>query len=161
MKKQRKLNLYVTTEICFFIALVLFLTSMAGVAADDDAGSEPDVRITMLEVYELSPLFYDIEYWIHNYENYDVTVEIENTLLFPNGAEHNVMMGPYVIQENEDFGMSILCMYQSHLTGTYTWVVTVKDTAGVVLDEKSVSWEREEGWIKDTRAHLIKVENPE
>jgi hypothetical protein len=141
MNHGRKLKLYAIGEVSFLITLALFSTSVAG--------SEPNVRITVLEVYEFPPFFYDIDLWIHNYEDYDVTVEeVEHTLIYPNGAEHKVMMGPYVIQANEDFGMSILCMYPSHLCGTYTWVVTLRDASGVVLDEKSVSWEREEAWEK-------------
>jgi len=144
MKKRRNVQLFTLGSVSLLLTLALFSASMAGATVGNQAEPEPDVRITALVVYEFPPFFYEIHCGIHNYEDYDVAVVYDNTLIYPNGTEHKVAMGPNVVPANADGGISIFCMYPPRLCGTYTWVVTLRDAAGVVLDEKSVSWERDE-----------------
>jgi hypothetical protein len=139
MKHGLKRKIGVLSEASILLFLAFFSVSVATAAPPE----LPNVQITSLEAYELSPRFYDIDFTIHNYETYNVTVEINHTLVYPNGNNHSFLMGPWVVEPDETAGANIFCLYPTRLCGIYTWVVTLKDTSGNILDEDSVSWFRE------------------
>jgi len=140
MKSGKKNKIYTIGIMSFFITLAVFSSSPI-------VASNIDVQITTLEVYEFPPNFYDINVIVHNYEDYDIVVqEIEHTYIYPNGTNHTVTMGPWSVEANSDYGVAILCMYPPRIKGTYTWIVTLRDASGTILDEQSISWERSSIW---------------
>lgn len=103
------------------------------------------MKITELNVTEFPPggMFdYEIHFEIQNFENYNVTVQMEHTLILPNGRTHK-WSEKQLIPGNMSLGAFILYKYNTNLYGKYTYVLTVKDTFGVMLDQKSISWIRE------------------
>ena len=137
-------KLYAICGISLLVTLALFPTSV--VANDESERYHISfVEILELAVYDLPPLCYCVNWWIRNYNDFNITVDIEQILITPNRGDtfHGLRL---FIPANEDVGMSALCMY-SHLLlyGNYTWVLTVRSTSGTLLDQESFTWEREFG----------------
>ena len=105
------------------------------------------IQIIELTVIELPPggyLDYTIYWAVQNFRNHNVTVQSEHTLVLPDESS-NTLSGIWVIPGDMTFAAFFDCVYETDLYGEYTYVLTVKNTFGVILDTKSVSWEREEG----------------
>ena len=105
----------------------------------------PRVEITQLDVFLWPPggLFdYSIHWEVHNFEEENVTVEFEYTLILPNGSSTNAS-DIWNLPANSSFACFMDCRYKTDLYGNYTYGLTIKDLVGIVLDSKSVSWVRE------------------
>lgn len=105
----------------------------------------PTVKIIALTTIVLPPggyLDYTIYWRVQNFRNHNVTAQLDHTLILPDETS-NTSSGIWTIPENMAFGAYFDCVYETDLYGEYTYVLTVKNSFGTILDTKSVSWERE------------------
>ena len=152
MNHKLKTKIFTIGQVSLFITLILLSTSLAGAKKDfeyfeayDPIISHNGVKITLLQVTEISTDLYDIDLVVHNFYNYDVTVEeVLHTYIYPDGGGNSFTMGPWLIEAHSYIGVTILNQYPTGLYGTYTWITTLKDASGAIIDEKSISWERTE-----------------
>ncbi len=143
----RKNNLLII--IAIVLTLILSSVSISSKVINLDKYSpeslSPNIQILIFEVIVFPPggyADYEIRQEVHNFEDYNVTVEFEGALIFPDGSSNN-WSDIWELPANMTFGAFILCAYTNDLYGNYTRILTVKDLSGVILDSKNVSWVRE------------------
>jgi hypothetical protein len=142
MNHKCNLKIYAICGVSLLTTIAIFSISVAAIENEPEQYHQ-GVEILSLEVYEFPPLFYDIDWWIYNYNDYDVTVEIEQSVMYPNGGSTTLFLTETILA-NDGLGIGFLYMYPSPLLyGTYTCVLTIRDTHGEILDQDSVSWIRE------------------
>ena len=144
---KNKLKFYAIGVVIVFLTLVMVPTSAVGHIGSDGEPSLTNrlarVYIASLTVYEFEDPFFEIETLIANAEKYPVFFRLNCTLIFPNGNVEQPFWYEGTIGRFGMIGFNIFCMYTDNQFGTYTWVETIRDSNGNVLDQEKVSWVRE------------------
>ena len=100
----------------------------------------PLVRITDLGVSCVSDDIYEIDWELTNFGNTMVVIRVEHVTIYPNGtnstSSYNCTIPAHA------FVPGLIRSYYPNQYGTYTFVLTIKNIHGKVLDAESISWER-------------------
>jgi len=68
--------------------------------------------------------------------------KITHILIYPNGEKEQQSWYEGILESGQYMDSFIFCAYITDQFGKYTWVATVTDENGPLLDQKSATWER-------------------
>ena len=138
----------------FYVLCVIFLITSLALASNSHAkDTDPlsnhaqllhRVWIEELAFFDLGDPYFDIYAKFTNNESYNIPVTIVHNLIYPDGTveQHHWYQG--ILYAGQFIDCIIFCVYITNQYGEYTWEVTVtEDINGALLDQRSITWERE------------------
>jgi len=144
MIRRRKLKLYAVAEVAVLITLAIASTTVAGQNNPPPNAFQLKERILIdvLEIYLFEDPFFEAGTRVRNHVSYPMYFKITHILMYPNGEEEQQSWYEGILEGGQFMDSFIFCMYITDQFGKYTWVATVTDENGALLDQKSVTWER-------------------
>jgi len=143
MNHRKKIKLYAIGTMSIFFSLTFFST-FAAANQTSNVFTPPRVRIPWSDV-SADSFFYEINYVVQNYENYEVFVDIDNVMIHPDGSIMEMYWEKLPLQAHGILAPNIFGAY--HNTdpyGKYSWVITLKDhNSGAILDTVYLIWYRQ------------------
>ena len=158
MKKHMTRKWYAVCGACLFLALTVCSVSAeqisdSSVIRSDQAFRENDhggpwvcsrsVRVDLATVTIFEDPFFELYSFISNHGRQAVDVKITHVLRKPDGTREQVSWEQLTLHPGEGVEFWIMCMYLDDQYGKYSYIVTASDPTGFILDQKTVSWERE------------------
>jgi hypothetical protein len=101
------------------------------------------VSIDAITVYQFTDPMFELYSFVGNHGRLNVAVRITHMLIKPDGDKEQVSWWEGTLRQNQGVETWIMCAYLDEQYGKYTYRVTVQDSAGSVLDQKSMTWVRE------------------
>ena len=142
--------LFLTLAMCSASAAQTQETSIidySSVLRKDNPGGGPwwssrNVEIDYATVYVFQDPFFELYSFISNHGNWDVTVIITHVLQKPDGTKEQVSWDQLTLHRGQGVEYWIMCAFLDEQYGKYSYIVTVSNMNGYVLDQQTITWER-------------------
>ncbi|MFH1102083.1 MAG: hypothetical protein V1726_08640 [Methanobacteriota archaeon] len=104
--------------------------------------SSRTVQIDAATVYLFEDPFFELYSFISNHGGQDVKIRITHVLQKPDGTMNQVSWDQLTLHPGQGVEYWIMCMYLDNQYGRYNYIITVSDTNGNILHQRTVSWVR-------------------
>ena len=158
MKKNIQRIWYTIGVVGLFLTLAVFTSSANELLESSFVGSNRSftennqggpwwssrtVSIDAATVYLFEDPFFELYSYTSNHGNQQVIIKITHVLSKPDGTKEQVSWDQLTLHPGQGVEYWIMCMYLDQQCGKYSYIVTLWNVNGCVLDQRIVSWIRE------------------